>query len=94
MCQGIEGDKSNPLQAVKKGLTSLITYSQKFHHVVLEQHLLKQEQLEENDRTIKLHKSYQRNVYNQNKKRRAMEANFTTDKTKNKMLRSYMDNFN
>ena len=64
MCQGIEGDKSNPLQAVKKGLTSLITYSHKFHHIVLEQHLLKQEQLEENDRTIKFHKSCQRNVYN------------------------------
>ena len=94
MCQGIEGDKSNPLQAVKKGLTSLITYSQKFHHIVLEQHLLKQEQLEENDRTIKLHKSCQRHVYNQNKKRTAMEANFTTDKNKNKMLRSSMDNFN
>ena len=73
---------------------SLLTFSKKFNHTTLEQYLLRQEQLLEDDRIIKLHKKCQRDVYNKNKKRTASSADLIAEKTKHKILRSSMDTFN
>ena len=64
---------------------------------------MRQEQLDGNDCTIKLHKNCQRYVcteqktyrtYNQNKKCATMKADLPEEKSKQKMLRSSLDTFN
>ena len=71
ICHISEGSATNPLQDVKKGLENLVKFCKKFNQTGLEEHLESQEQFRENYRKIKLHKSCQRYVYNQNKGRTA-----------------------
>ena len=49
----------------------------------LKQHLLKEQQLPDNVKKIKIHKTCQRNVYNQNKKRSAAKAFLPDEKKTN-----------
>ena len=83
-------DKSNPLQDVKNGVENLLTFCEKFNHIDLTQHLSKEQQLPDKVKKVKIHKTCQRNVYNQNKKRSAAKASFPEDKNKHKILRSSM----
>ena len=55
-----EGSATNPLQNVKKGLENLMKFCKKFNQTGLEEHLERQEQLHENYRKIKVHKTCQR----------------------------------
>ena len=68
ICHLSDHDKSNPLQDVKNGVENLLTFCEKFNHIDLKQHLLKEQQLPDNVKKIKINKTCQRNVYNQNKK--------------------------
>ena len=86
-------DKSNPLQDVKNGVENLLTFCEKFNYIDLKQHLLKEQQLPDNVKKIKIHKACQQNVYNQNKKRSAAKKSLTDDKNQYKILRSLMQMF-
>ena len=81
-------DKSNRLQDVKNGVENLLTFCEKFNHIDLKQHLLKEQQLPDNVKKIKIQKTCQRNVYNQNKKRSAAKASLPDEKkqTQNIMI--------
>ena len=93
ICHLSDHDKSNPLQDVKNGIENLLTFCEKFDHIDLKQHLLKEQQLPHNVKKIKIHKTCQRNVCNQNKKRFAAKASLPDDKNKPKILRSSMQMF-
>ena len=81
----------NPLQDVKMGFENLMKFCKQFNHTDSEKHLERQEQLHENYRKIKLHKSCQRYMYNQNKKRPTTIGLLPEEKTASKILRSSME---
>ena len=81
------------MQDVKNGVENLLTFCEKFNHIDLKQHLLKEQQLPDNVKKIKMHKACQRNVYNQNKKRSAAKKSLPDDKNQYKILRSLMQMF-
>ena len=81
------------MQDVKNGVENLLTFCEKFNHIDLTQHLLKEQQLPDKVKKVKIHKTCQRNVCNQNEKRSAAKAYFPDDKNKHKILRSSMQMF-
>ena len=88
ICHLFDHDKSNSLQDVKNGVENLLTFCEKFNHIDLKQHLLKEQHFPDNAKKIKIHKTCQRNVYNQNKKRSAAKASLPDGKNKHRILRS------
>ena len=81
------------MQDVKNGVENLLTFCEKFNHIDLKQHLLKEQQLPDNVKKIKIHKACQRNLYNQNKKQSATKKSLPEDKNQYKILRSLMQMF-
>ena len=80
---------------VKKGLSSLITYAEKYNHNNLLQYLREQECIPEDGHNVKLHKQCQRQVNNENRKRSITNTDFPAEKepSKEKMLRSSLEPF-
>ena len=74
------------MQDVKNGVENLLTFCEKFNHIDLKQHLLKEQQLPDNVKKIKIHKACQRNVYNQNRKRSAAKKSLPDDKNQYQII--------
>ena len=74
---------------LKKCMENQLRFCKKLNHTDLDKDVERQEQLHDNFRKIKQHKSFQRCVYNQNKKCPAMIALLPKGKTSREIMRSF-----
>ena len=91
----LKGSKTKPLYNVKKCLSTLITYAEKYNKKDSLQYLREEECIPEDSRNVKHHKQCQRRVNNENRERSITSTDFQAEKesSKEKMLRSSLEPF-